>query len=649
VKRKVGLFLFAVMLVVTLGATLVVSFAMYRLVSARQAQEIAAIESSLSERFQAFEEMLRSQHRRITEHMDRVLPQIGAEIQALGVNPADLTDAQMEAFARKYNVEHIYFIDRSHRVFQTDLKADMNLQFPESEFTRFLDTVFGKGTVMSAGIDLSSQAGKLQTYSYYGPAGTDYIIETSTEVRPSLEKGEFPWMSKFFFEDMFSDAVANNEYVRDIDIYLVTPSATWSLLNEGKKLAPDLADKVMKDGRQEITDGDGHHVTIFSPHASSDGRAGPVANKLVIRQVTYDVSLAREAVVQVFLSSLVMLVLLLPLVYLIAVRLLQWQLLDPLFNLRSEARAIADGDLDQAIADTNRRDEIGNLAASFATMRDAVRRTILDLRETNASIERFVPRPFLSIMGKPSIVSVKLGDNRRRDMTVLFSDIRNFTGLSERMSPDENFSFINAYLERMGPVIRNHNGFIDKYIGDAIMALFESADDALRAALTMLDTLEVFNTDRVATNQSPIRIGIGLNSGSLMLGTIGEKDRMDGTVISDAVNLAARIESLTKIYGVSLLITQHTYNLLADPRVFAIRPIDVVVVKGKTEAITVYEVYDRNAPEDREAKSFTRDLLQSGVAALARRDLVAARQLFERSLALLPGDPAASNLLKCCG
>jgi len=649
VKRKVGLFLFAVMLVVTLGATLVVSFAMYRLVSARQAQEIAAIESSLSERFQVFEDMLRSQHRRITQHMDRVLPQIGAEVQLMGVNPAALTHEQMVELTRKYDVEHVYFIDRNHRVFQTDLQADINLQFPESEFTRFLDTVFGKGTVMSAGIDLSSQAGKLQTYSYYGPTGADYIVETSTEVRPSLEKGEFPWMSKFFFEDMFSDAVANNEYVRDVDIYLVTPLASWSLLNEGKKLSPELSDKVMKEGRQEIRSADGHQVTIYSPHVSSDGRAGPVANKLVIRQVTYDVSLARDAVAQVFLSSLAMLVLLLPLVYLIAARLLQWQLLDPLFNLRSEARAIADGNLDQAIADTNRRDEIGNLAASFATMRDAVRSTILDLRETNASIERFVPRPFLTIMGKPSIVSVKLGDNRRHDMTVLFSDIRNFTGMSERMSPDENFTFINAYLERMGPVIRTHSGFIDKYIGDAIMALFESADDALRAGLAMLDTLDAFNADRTAADQSPIRIGIGLNSGSLMLGTIGEKDRMDGTVISDAVNLAARIESLTKVYGVSLLITQHTYNQLADPRAFAIRPIDVVVVKGKTEAITVYEVYDRNSPADREAKAFTRDLLQSGVAALAKRDLVAARQLFERSLALLPGDPAASNLLKCCG
>ena len=168
-----------------------------------------------------------------------------------------------------------------------------------------------------------------------------------------------------------------------------------------------------------------------------------------------------------------MLLLMLPFVFWLASRLLQRQLLDPLFRLRSQAGPSPTAISIMPSPIPSRRDEIGNLATSFATMRDAVRRTILDLRETNTSIERFVPKAFLSIMGKPSIVSVKLGDNIRLNMTVLFSDIRNFTGQSEQMTPDENFAFINFYLERMGPVIRDHNGFIDKYIGDAIMALFE--------------------------------------------------------------------------------------------------------------------------------------------------------------------------------
>ncbi|HTB38071.1 MAG TPA: adenylate/guanylate cyclase domain-containing protein, partial [Reyranella sp.] len=312
------------------------------------------------------------------------------------------------------------------------------------------------------------------------------------------------------------------------------------------------------------------------------------------------------------------------------------------------AGAIAEGDLTQAIANTDRRDEIGQLAKSFASMRDAVRKTILDLKETNLSIERFVPHAFLAIMGKPSIVDVELGDNKRQNMTVLFSDIRSFTTLSEKMTPDENFAFINAFLAHMGPVIRTHSGFIDKYIGDAIMALFDDADDALRAGLAMHEALEGFNAERRASGLEPIAIGIGLNTGSLMLGTIGEKNRMDGTVISDAVNLASRIESLTKEYHVGLLISQYTYEQLADPKVYDIRPIDVVVVKGKTRPVTIFEVFQTNPPALRAAKCLTRDLLQSGVDALAQHDAIAARRFFQECLALAPGDAAAANLLKSC-
>ena len=200
----------------------------------------------------------------------------------------------------------------------------------------------------------------------------------------------------------------------------------------------------------------------------------------------------------------------------------------------------------------------------------------------------------------------------------------------------------------MGPVIRAHNGFIDKYIGDAIMAIFEQADDALRCGLAMLDTLTAYNTDRRAAGQIPIAIGIGINSGSLMMGTIGEQHRMDGTVISDAVNLAARIEGLTKTYGINLLISQYTYGRLADPKAHDVRPIDVVVVKGKTEPVTIYEVFARNEPADHAVKSRSRDLLISGVEALSRQDAVSARRMFEACLQLCPDDPAATSLLKRC-
>jgi class 3 adenylate cyclase/HAMP domain-containing protein len=649
-KRKAGLFLLAVMVAVSLGATIVASLAMYRLVSEKQAVEIEKLEASLSDRFAVFETMLRSQHQRITAHMEKVLPQIAAELESLHRTPGELSVAELDALTKKYGVQHIYFIDRSYKVFQTNLPGDMNLVFPKSGFTHFLDSVFGANKVMSDGIDLSSITGTLRTYSYFGPAGKDYIIEVSTEVRENLAESDFGWMSKFFFEDLFSDAVRSNPYVKDVDIFLINAAGTWSLLNVGKKLDPALAERIVKNRREEFVDKDGRYVTIYSGEDTSAATDSsyPVSPKFVIREITYDNGLARQAVIQVFVASMVVLALLLPVVFWIASRLLQRQLLDPLFNLRGEAGAIAEGDLNQAIANTGRSDEIGQLAKSFASMRDAVRKTILDLKDTNISIERFVPQAFLAIVGKPSIVDVELGDNKRENMTILFSDIRNFTTLSERMTPDENFAFINSYLNRMGPVIRAHNGFIDKYIGDAIMALFKTADDGLQAGLAMLEALDGFNAERTASGLEPIGIGIGINSGSLMLGTIGEKHRMDGTVISDAVNLASRIESLTKDYQVGLLISEYTYGQLADPEAYDIRPIDVVVVKGKTRPVTIFEVFQANPPALRAAKGLTRDLLQSGVDALAKRDQEAARHCFERCLALAPGDMAAANLLKSC-
>src|SRR6266481_5211966 len=152
-KRKVGLFLFAVMVAVSLGATIVASLAMDRLVSEKQAAEIRNLEASLSERFAVFQAMLRSQHAEITAHMGKVLPQIVAELESLGRKPGDLSVAELDALTKKYGVQHIYFIDRAHKVFQTNLASDMNLSFPDSPFTWFLDSVYDDGKVSNDGIE----------------------------------------------------------------------------------------------------------------------------------------------------------------------------------------------------------------------------------------------------------------------------------------------------------------------------------------------------------------------------------------------------------------------------------------------------------------------------------------------------------------
>ncbi|TAJ84252.1 adenylate/guanylate cyclase domain-containing protein [Reyranella sp.] len=596
-KRKAGLFLLAVLVVASLMTMIVASLAMYRLVAGAQAEELRKIEASLSERFAVFELMLQSENRRNHRHMETVLPRIAADVERAGRDPRTLSFAEMDALATQYGIGHLYFIDRDYKVFQTNLPSDLDLVLPKGRLTDFLDRVMGSGKAWNAGIDLSLVTHTLKTYSYFGPADRDYIIEASTDVRETLQRSDFAWMGKYFFEEFFADAMDSNPYVRDVDVYLVSSTGAWSLIHVGEQLAPAIVEKVLDAGRyrpSEVQDRLTTRYSVFKA-AGADGKGDGPGAMVMIRKVVFDLGLARQAVVHVFVSSLVVLALMLPLIYWLAARLLQRQILDPLFTLRREAGAIAEGDLDQPIANVERRDEIGQLARSFTAMRDAVRATITDLKETNLSIERFVPRAFLAKIGRPNIRSVALGDNKRQDMTILFADIRNFTALSERMSPDANFAFINAYLAEMGPVIAQHGGFIDKYIGDAIMALFEKADDGVRAGLAMLAILERFNATRQATGAEPIVIGIGLNTGSLMMGTIGERHRMDGTVISDAVNLAARLESLTKDYRVPLLVSQFTVDRLDDPETFALRPIDTVVVRGRTQPVAIFEVQARQS------------------------------------------------------
>lgn len=262
---------------------------------------------------------------------------------------------------------------------------------------------------------------------------------------------------------------------------------------------------------------------------------------------------------------------------------------------------------------------------------------------------RFVPHQFLNLLGYESIIDVNLGDQVQEEMSVLFADIRDFTTLSETMTPQENFNFINAYLSRMEPAITSNNGFIDKYIGDAIMALFSDfADDAVKAGIAMLNILTNYNEDRQRVGYVPIQIGIGINSGSLMLGTVGGKSRMDSTVISDAVNLASRIEGLTKDYSVPLLISHQTLERLRNPADYAIRIVDKVQVKGKSQYVVVYEVFDADPPEIRSAKLANLPVYTEAMLLCDRKQFREAGKLFEECLRTNPSDQVARIYLKRC-
>ena len=207
--------------------------------------------------------------------------------------------------------------------------------------------------------------------------------------------------------------------------------------------------------------------------------------------------------------------------------------------------------------------------------------------------ERFVPKQMLEVLGKRDIREVNLGDSVEGNMTVLFADIRSFTTLSEGLSPQETFAFINRYLHRMEPLIRQNGGFIDKYIGDAIMAVFPNApDDAVRAATQMLQALADYNAEQAQSGVAPLEIGVGIHTGPLMLGTVGGASRMEGTVIGDTVNLASRVEALTKTSPVSLLVTETTVRALRHPAAVTLVRQGTFDVRGRGEPVVLYALAD---------------------------------------------------------
>ncbi|MEG4235269.1 ATP-binding protein [Microcoleus sp. Pol11C3] len=268
--------------------------------------------------------------------------------------------------------------------------------------------------------------------------------------------------------------------------------------------------------------------------------------------------------------------------------------------------------------------------------------TQIRLAKLNAAYGRFVPHDFLSLLEKPSIIEVKLGEHQERDMTVLFADIRSFTALSEKMTPPENFAFINTYLGRVSPAIRKNNGFIDKYIGEAVMALFPTApSDGVRAAIDMQKEVNIYNQHREKNGLFPIAIGIGLHAGNLMLGTIGERERMESTVIADAVNLASRLEGLTKVYGAGILVSGAIIDRLDEPEKYKYRFVDRVTVKGKTNAVSVFEIYETETEQSIVLKQQTAEVFQEALNFYYEQKFVAAQKVFQNILQINPDDRVA--------
>ncbi|MDX2246784.1 MAG: ATP-binding protein [Bacteroidia bacterium] len=271
----------------------------------------------------------------------------------------------------------------------------------------------------------------------------------------------------------------------------------------------------------------------------------------------------------------------------------------------------------------------------------------LNLNNIYHVASRFIPSEFLYSLGYDSIMDVHLGDQIAREMSVLFLDIRDYTTLSEQMTPEETFRFVNAYTQRMGPVIQRNEGFVNQYYGDGIMALFPyGSDTALRAMLEMQALLDEYNQTRIQKGRVPIRVGMGLHTGMLIMGIIGDQNRTEATTIADSVNTCSRIEGLTKFFHTKILFSEASLAGLKNPSEYEYRFLGKIQVKGKNEPVGVYECYNSDPEDIRRKKNLTQSVFQEGLDAYLNENFVTSLEKFQWVLSQNSSDVPARIYLE---
>ncbi len=370
----------------------------------------------------------------------------------------------------------------------------------------------------------------------------------------------------------------------------------------------------------EYTDADGTYLEAAVPVKNTAGETvavlyvGSSKDDLVLLQDVFRAEVIRDTAIAA--AALMLVIAAVSVFLLLSIRRLRWAV-----------KRMEGGDLDTAVA-IRSRDEIGDLGQGFNAMGRRLKATFDEITTMSSAYKRFVPQEFLQLLGKEKIAEIELKQNRLLNLTILFADIRSFTALSETMGPEDNFRFLNSYLSRMGPIIRAHHGFIDKYLGDGIMALFPGEPaDAVRAAVAMQQELYTYNAQRRRMSYPPIGVGIGVHSEKVILGIVGEQERMEGTVIGNAVNLASRLESLTKRYKARIIVSDEVMRSLGKDGPEH-RYLGDAKVKGKAVDVPVHEVFTADPPEDVRLKRRSKAFFETGVGLFRQAQRHSAKDLF---------------------
>lgn len=259
-------------------------------------------------------------------------------------------------------------------------------------------------------------------------------------------------------------------------------------------------------------------------------------------------------------------------------------------------------------------------------------------------LDRFVPIELLHKLEPDDLSAVDRSGSLKAPVSILFSDVRGFSALSEMVSNEELLAILNRIFENICPPIYQHHGFVDKFVGDAVMAIFgldhTKADDAVQAAVDMQLAMVGFNESMVRQGHT-LEIGVGIHTGDVVIGTVGYDNRLSTTVLGDNVNLASRIEGLTKFYGAHILISSDTLADIENRKAFRYREIDWLRVKGKSQPVVIYEVCNADDDQVWKAKKNSGKLIKRGLVSRHLRDWYAAISCFTKAIEEYPDDKAA--------
>ncbi|MCS5693625.1 AAA family ATPase [Cyanobium sp. FGCU-6] len=280
---------------------------------------------------------------------------------------------------------------------------------------------------------------------------------------------------------------------------------------------------------------------------------------------------------------------------------------------------------------TPNRIEVIRLLAAQASISIENARLYHDQQRLIRAQKRFVPSQFLNSLEHTDIASLELGENVTKSMSVIFADLRSFAPLAESLGASATIALLNNFFGCMDKPISSCGGFIDSYSGDQIMALFDvSTDCAVKAGLEMFHALGELNDELRCSSRPTLRMGIGLNTGPLVLGTVGGGQRIQCSVIGDTVNTASRLEELTKVYGARFLMSEESHTRLISPELVQVRRVDQAIVRGRNQRVNVYEVLDADPPHRRDKKLATHDILQAGIDAFLAGEIQESQMLFDQ-------------------